>query len=677
MPDAAADRFAAVVARVAHAPTVLILLADGDRLRLAGAHGIPADWPSHATTPAGRTVAGLIVHHNRPLTSTDLAADPRVPPQAPARELGVRGYAGYPIHDPVGNVFGVLAVMDPEPRCWTTGELAALDDAARACAAFVAERSAREDIDTQRRFLDALLQSLRTAVAACDAGGRIVFANEALRQLTGPAPLLRPLAEWSQHSYLKDLEGRPLRREQVPLFRALAGSHVRDEEFLVRSADGRIRIVATDAQPITGEHGRRLGAVACLRDVTDQRMTERFHEVEAAVSDALAHAETVQEGGPQVLRAICAGFGWRYAQLWLADEATGELDLVADQHADAEARALAASVSAQAEMIAETARRIGKAVRESRWGAELAVPARSGDRTVAVLTFFADPPEAPVDPPGAPPDSLSAPAEPLVAPADPLVAFLSGVAAHVAEFLERRRAEELTVALAHSRDEYLALIDHEFRTPLTSISAYIDLLRDTEPDAAADELPGILDVLGRNSEILRHIVEDLLDLAGIDNGHIELAEEPVDLAATVTAAARAAEPRAADAGVALHLDVAEGTTVRGDESRLRQVADHLIANAVGHTVGAGRVSLALTRPAPAVVELTVTDDGLGIPVEDEDRVFARFYRSARTREHRLPGVGLGLTISRAIVERHHGTIRFVPCPPPGTRITVRLPACRS
>ncbi len=633
----------------------MILLADGDRLGIVGTSGVPAEWAATGPTAAGFTVAGLVVRTNRPVIAEDLTTDPRVPHQAPARDLGVRGYAGYPVRDPHGNAVGLLAVMDSRLRLWTADELDAIEDAAQACTAFVAERFARDDVDTQRRFLDTLLQGLQTGVVACDAAGQIVFANEALHQLTGSGPLMRPLEDWSRHSYLVDPQGRPLPPEQVPLFRALSGDRVHDEELLIRSAEGRIRMVTTDAQPITGSHGNRLGAVACVRDITDQRMTERFHEVESAVSDALAHAETVREAGPQVLRAVCAGFDWPHAQLWLADESTGEFCLAAEQHANTDS--LAGPVAARTEAIIEAVRKSGKAVRfsEESWTG-LAVPASSGDRTPAILVFFVNL---------------------LQDPGDVLVAFLCGVAAHVAEFLERRRAEELTVALAQSRDEYLALIDHELRTPLTSISAYIDLLRDSDPGTAADELPDILDVLGRNSTILRNIVEDLLDLAGIDNGHTALAEEPVDLAATVTAAARAAGPAAEDAGVVLDLDVRVDTMVRGDERRLRQVADHLIANAIGHTNGAGRVTLSLTRPAPAVVELTVTDDGLGIPPDDRERVFARFYRTARTREHRLPGVGLGLTISRAIVERHHGTIRFVPCPPPGTRVTVRLPACRA
>jgi PAS domain S-box-containing protein len=661
-PDVSAAKFAAVVARVAGAPTVMILLADGDRLHLVGAAGVPDEWPATGTTPVRFTLAGLVVSTNRPVIMEDLSADPRVPHRAPALELGVRGYVGHPIRDPGGNAFGVLAVMDTRPRSWTAGELAAIGDAAQACTAFVAERFARDELDSQRRFLDALLQSLRTGVAACDANGQMVLTNEALHRLTGSAPLMRSLAEWSQESYLVDPRGQALRPQQVPLYRALRGEQVRDEELLITAAGGRIRTISADAQPITGAHGNRLGAVLCVRDITDQRRAERFHGVEHAVSDALAHAESVQEAGPQVLRAVCAGFGWSYAQLWLADEATGTLDLTADQQAGSAGELLAASLAVEAGPLVETARRTGKAVHLSGTGAPpeprtgLAVPVRSGDRTVAVLAFFANV---------------------LEDPAEPVIAFLSGIAAHVAEFLERRRADGLTVALARSRDEYLTLIDHELRTPLTSISAYVDLLRTADPDSAAAELPDILDVLGRNSDILRGIVDDLLDLAGIDNGHTELAEEPVDLAATVTAAVRAAGPHAADAGVTLDLDVRPGMTVTGDERRLRQVADHLLANAVDHTLRAGRVALSLSRPASAIVELTVTDDGLGIPAGDQERVFARFYRSPRTRERRLPGVGLGLTISRAIVERHHGTIRFVPCPSPGTRITVRLPARRS
>jgi signal transduction histidine kinase len=282
----------------------------------------------------------------------------------------------------------------------------------------------------------------------------------------------------------------------------------------------------------------------------------------------------------------------------------------------------------------------------------LAIPARSGGRVLAVLSFYATVVED---------------------PADPLIALLSGIGAHIAEFLERRRAEELTLALARSKDEYLALIGHELRTPLTSITAYVEMLREADPATAAEELPGTLDVLSRNSTALRQIIDQLIDLAALDGGHAELARDAVDLAAVVRAAAEAVHPVAAAAGVAVSTDLCPGAIITGDGVRIRQMADQLLDNAVKHTLGAGRVTVALTRPDPAAAELTITDTGLGVPADERERLFAPFYRSQRTREHRSPGNGLGLTISRAIVEGHHGSIRLVPVAGPGSRVTVRLP----
>ncbi|GAA4603414.1 two-component system phosphate regulon sensor histidine kinase PhoR [Actinoplanes octamycinicus] len=507
VPDTAAAKFAAVVAGAVRAPTVLILLADGDRLRIAGTAGVPEHWPRSGTAPARSTLAGLVVTENHPVIITDLGDDPRVPVAAPAVDLGARGYAGFPIRDPDGGIVGVLAVVDLQPRSWSLEELAVLDDAAQACAAFVAVQCAREAADREHRFLDALLQSLRVGVAACDADGQMIFTNEAIRRLTGHPATPQGQADWTRRTALIDGHGRPLHPEQLPLIRALRGETLRDVEFRAETPDQSIRTVSADAQPIESAQGDCLGAVACIRDVTDQR-----------------------------------------------------------------------------------------------------------------------------------------------------------------------RAEELATALARSKDEYLTLVGHELRTPLTSIAAYVDLLRDTDPATVADELPGILDVLGRNGATLRHIVDDLLDLAGIDNGHTDLADEVVDLAATVTDAVRAAEADAAAARVTLVLDVCPDGLVTGDPKRLRQVADHLLANAIKHSPPHSAVTVSLTHAGPAAVELTVTDDGPGIPSDEQDRVFGRFYRSRQSREQRVPGTGLGLTLSRAIVERHHGSIRFVAGPPPGARITVRLPS---
>jgi signal transduction histidine kinase/PAS domain-containing protein len=660
--DNGVSRFAAVLARAAGAPTALILLThDGELLTLAGASGMPPEWPRPARTPSGNTLTGLVLTTGQPLVITDIRDDPRVPDSAPALDLGVRGYAGFPIRHEQHGILGVCNVIDFQPRDWTPAQLAAVDEAAQACAEFLA---GQQRADTQRRFLDALLQSIEIGVAACDEHGDLVFQNEFARELSGRIPDGTSIRDWAPHSRLTDMHGQPLRPDDMPLLRALHGEHLRDIDFLVDVPGGDPRTISVDAQPIIGAGRQRLGSVVTVRDVTERRRAGRFREVDRAVTEALARAGTVQEAGPPLLAAICDGFGWPYAEIWLVDQEAGALVLAARHRTgglDPGSQDTCEPVEFDpGDTVTERAWRTGRSV----WAGEkymtdricLAVPAPTGGRVLAVLSFRA----TAVDD-----------------PADPLIGLLSGIGARISEFLERHRADELTLALDRSKDDYLALIGHELRTPLTSITAYVEMLRESDPESVAAELPGMLDVLSRNSAILRTIVDQLLDLAALDGGHATLARRPVDLAAVVRAAATEVRPAADAARVPITLDLRAEPTVTGDAARLRQVVTELLGNAVKHTLGAGEVTVLLDRHGPGAVELTVTDTGVGVPPAERDRLFARFYRSARTRENRIPGNGLGLALSRAIVNLHHGSIRVVPTTAPGTTITVRLPADRS
>ena len=712
VPDRMASNFAAVIARAAAAPTVLILLTDGEQLRPAGTFGVPARWAQAGRTPTASTLAGLVIGHEHPIIIDDIIEDPRVPRYAPALALGVRAYAGFPIRDPEQRIVGVCTVVDTRPRSWSPEELATVDQGAQACTALVAERQAREHADTQRCFLDALLQSLRTGVGACDEHGRLVFVNEVLHELSGAVQVGASLAEWSRYGCLTDAQGRRLPPEAVPLLRALRGEYLRDLDLTVAPSDRRPRAVSADAQPITGAGGRLLGAVLTLRDVSEERRTERFRRLERAASEALAYATSVRQAGGLVLAAACKSFGWPLAELWLVDPDADALVRTARHPADDPEES---TWPGNADPLTVAAWRSGRPVCDfatPNGSSRPPAPALSAGRTLAAPDGPSHPtapgltgspaPTAPGDPsrpamPGlaggrilAAADGSSRLAVPALSggrvlavlsfavtavedPIEPLVALLSTIAASIAELLERRRAEELTLALARSRDDYLVLIGHELRTPLTAIAAYVEMMREADPGTIAEDLPEMLDVLSRNSACLRRIVDQLLDLAALDNGHADLAHEPVDLPATVRAAAEAARPAADDAGVTLALDLRSAAPVSGDATRLRQVVDELLDNAVKHTPPGGHVTAVLTQPAAAVVELTISDTGVGVSADERERLFGRFYRSQRTRERRIPGNGLGLAISRAIVEGHRGSIRLVPIGEPGTRITVRLP----
>jgi signal transduction histidine kinase len=281
----------------------------------------------------------------------------------------------------------------------------------------------------------------------------------------------------------------------------------------------------------------------------------------------------------------------------------------------------------------------------------LAIPVRIGDQSLGVLTAFA---------------------ETIEDPEDELVALMSGIAAHIGQFVERRLVEDLQRQLVRSKEEYLALIGHELRTPLTSISAYIGLLREADAATMAEQGPRLLEVVDRNTDQLRKIINELLELSALDTGYASVQAAPVDLAEMVREAVDGARAAITDGPLTVAADLPDDLVVPGDGQRLRQAIDNLLGNAVKFSPDGGVIAVRL-RPVGGSAELVVADAGIGIAPEERDRVFARMYRTAQARDRAIPGTGLGLAFSRAVVERHHGTIELVSHAGPGTTVLVRLP----
>ena len=122
----------------------------------------------------------------------------------------------------------------------------------------------------------------------------------------------------------------------------------------------------------------------------------------------------------------------------------------------------------------------------------------------------------------------------------------------------------------------------------------------------------------------------------------------------------------------LDADLPGALVVPGDRRRLRQIVDNLLGNAVKYSPDGGRISVTL-RPAGGAAELAVSDTGIGVAPEEREKLFNRLYRSSRSRDRAIPGTGLGLALSRAVVHRHHGTIELADHDGPGTTVVVRLP----
>jgi two-component system phosphate regulon sensor histidine kinase PhoR len=223
------------------------------------------------------------------------------------------------------------------------------------------------------------------------------------------------------------------------------------------------------------------------------------------------------------------------------------------------------------------------------------------------------------------------------------------------------------VAALNAKNEFLSSVSHELRTPLTSIRGYAELLSMTEG------LPGNvasgLDVITRNSHQLLNLVNDLLGTAA---GFSELQPVRTDFGEIVGQAVAAAEPRAAAAGVKLFSQPPETLPVECDPGRIRQVLDNLLSNAIKYSPQGGIVTVSCSA-RNGTVECSVTDTGMGLSPEDSKGLFTRFFRSAAARNSSIPGLGLGLALSKDIVERHGGTIACESDLGEGTVFTFTLP----
>src|SRR5262249_48417641 len=160
----------------------------------------------------------------------------------------------------------------------------------------------------------------------------------------------------------------------------------------------------------------------------------------------------------------------------------------------------------------------------------------------------------------------------------------------------------------------------------------------------------------RNSERLLGLVADLLFAARLQEGHLELRTGPVDAEELVEQSVESARPRSDGAGVELHVHTHDVPAIEGERARLAQVLDNLVAHGVKSTPAGGRVDVTLARAAGGGVAIEVADTGIGIPEEDREHLFERFFRASSALERSIPGTGLGLYISKAIVEAHGGHI---------------------
>jgi signal transduction histidine kinase len=223
------------------------------------------------------------------------------------------------------------------------------------------------------------------------------------------------------------------------------------------------------------------------------------------------------------------------------------------------------------------------------------------------------------------------------------------------------------------KDEFVATVSHELRTPLTSMMGFLEMLREGEAGDLLPEQERFLSIVHRSSERLQRLVGDLLFVARLDAGGLQLhLQDAVPLDEVVAEAVEAAGADARSHDVHLQLERNGTVAVRGDRERLGQLVSNLISNAVKFTPPGGSVTARVfAENGLGVVE--VEDTGIGIPKAEQERLFQRFFRASTATEQAIPGTGLGLAITKAIAEAHDGQITYRSTPGEGTTFRLELP----
>jgi PAS domain S-box-containing protein len=227
------------------------------------------------------------------------------------------------------------------------------------------------------------------------------------------------------------------------------------------------------------------------------------------------------------------------------------------------------------------------------------------------------------------------------------------------------------------KSEFVSLVSHELRTPLTSIVGYVNLLLDGDAGELNEEQISFLETVRRNSDRLTLLVGDLLDVSRIEAGAIQLKSTEVDLFPLAQGVAECLRLQIESKKQILNIDMGrELPPVSGDTNRITQILTNLLSNAHKYTPPGGSIHITASLENEHV-RISVKDTGIGLSKEEQDKLFTKFFRADNPATQKVGGTGLGLWITRSLVEMQGGEIRVMSAPGEGSTFSFTLPVSRS
>jgi len=674
---------------------VVVLLREGDVLRVRASVGLEEKLIQGFTVRVGEGFAGLIAAEGLPRALHDAAKDPLILSEA-IRARGVRALYGVPlVHE--GTIIGVAHMGSCSADDFSQEDRILFQMmASRATSVIVEaqlvrqEQAAHRAKEDFRALLEAVLEQLPAGIFIGEAGtGRLLFSNRQTELIwRGPPPRVESVQDYARFQGFHPGTGRPYASEEWPLARVLrSGEAVVDEEIEFLRHDGTRGVLLTRAAPVRGPGGELVAAVATVLDITARKREEQAQRLLAAATAALTETLDYHKALERLAEVVVPDAADSCAVDLL--EPDQSLRLVALVNRD----------PVHAERLREVRRCMPAALapgsllwRVIHGGESVHLPEVSKD-ALATIAGDAEVARRLVGE-GLEPRSLLA--VPLVARGRTLGCMILALTAApggwgasgrrydeadlaTAEELGRRAAlaadnarlyQEAQRALAQ-RDYVLAMVSHDLKSPLGAIVMAAAMILRRAPEGAAGEgLRKHADVIHRSANRMDRLIRDLLDLATLQEGRLPLRRALHRVAEIVDEAVASFGPLAQQKGLGLRAEVCvDLPEIHCDRDRILQVFSNLISNAIQVTPAGGAVTVGCERRPEAVV-LSVADTGPGIREEEQAHLFERFWRAADVG---YSGTGLGLGISKALVEAHGGTIRVESRPGQGARFAFTLP----
>lgn len=262
--------------------------------------------------------------------------------------------------------------------------------------------------------------------------------------------------------------------------------------------------------------------------------------------------------------------------------------------------------------------------------------------------------------------------------------------ARVAIDLEQKRLDETLAELKRTqstvvelkdldqaKNAFISTVNHELRTPLTSIIGYLDVIRDEKLAVSNPELTEYLDVLDRNAQILLHLVESMLSLSKIDASTGKLADDKVSMNEVIDNAIFIMKPAIEKSKIEVRFTATDELFVEGDSGQLNQIYINLLGNAIKFSPSHTSIEIEMDRSKGLTgreyARVKIIDHGIGIPAEDMDKLFTRFFRAKNADAGQYPGTGLGLSIVQQVVAKHGGQVNLTSKVGEGSTFTVEIP----